>query len=623
MKKVVAVILSLALIFSFGGCSWGQSESKSSSGSKDASQQTSSSLTATSIPERVKSLLSQMTLEEKAAQMLQGEHDVVTAPLLEQFGLGSILSGGGNNLDKNSGASSWASLMDEYQKASLSTRMKIPFIYGMDAVHGHSRIYGAVVFPQNIGLGAANDKDLMYKMGGAVAEEMKLTKILWNFSPCVAVAQDPRWGRTYESFSSDTSIVSSLAAEYTKGQVEHGVMPTAKHYLADGGTEYDTSTNAQYLVDRGNAKMSDQEMRSVFLEPYKAQIKAGVRAIMVSFSSYNGVKMTENKKLLTDVLKKELGFSGIVVSDWEAAHELSGGNFDKNIVIAVNAGIDMFMEPYKYADTINAIVNAEKKKEISMERIDDAVTRILTVKMELGLFDDPYQKNTKHEVTQLGSQQYRDLAKQLVEKSLVLLKNKGNILPLKKNQKVFVAGPALNNIGVQCGGWTFGWQGNMDKDGEKSVPGTTILEGLQQYAKQYNLTIITDPAKANQADVAVIAVGEKPYAEYEGDSADISLTGKTALTGNADAIKFAKQLGKPTVALIVAGRQVIIKDYLDSWDAAVMCYLPGSEGEGVASNLVGETKFTGRLPMPWYQNCSDIKKSNADLQFKLGYGLTD
>lgn len=621
MKKVIAVILSLALIFSLGGCSLGQSESKSSSGSKSVAQQMSSNSNATSIPERVKNLLSQMTLEEKAAQMVQGEHDVVTASLLKQYQLGSLLSGGGNNLDKKFGASDWADLIDEYQKASLSTRLKIPFLYGMDAVHGHSRVYGAVVFPQNIGLGAANDKDLIYKMGCAVAEEMKLTKILWNFSPCVATARDPRWGRTYESFSSDPSIVSTLSEEYTKGQLEHGVMPTAKHYLADGGTEY--TSNGKYLIDRGNAQMSDEEMRSVYLEPYKAQIKAGVRIIMVSFSSYNGVKMTENKQLLTDVLKKELQFSGIVVSDWEAAHELSGGSFEKNIVIAVNSGIDMFMEPYQYADTINAIVDNTKKNEISMERVNDAVTRILTVKMELGLFDDPYQKNTKHEVTELGSQQYRDLAKQLVEKSLVLLKNKGDVLPLKKNQKVYVAGPALNNIGVQCGGWTFGWQGNMDKDGEKSAPGTTILEGLQQYAKQYNLTIITDPAKAKQADVAVIAVGEKPYAEYEGDSADISLTGKTALSGNADAIKFAKQLGKPTVALIVAGRQVIIKDYLDGWDAAVMCYLPGSEGEGVASNLVGETKFTGRLPMPWYRNCSDIKKSNAALQFKLGYGLTD
>jgi beta-glucosidase len=323
-------------------------------------------------------------------------------------------------------------------------------------------------------------------------------------------------------------------------------MPTAKHYLADGGTEY--VGKGQYLIDRGDAKMSEQEMRSVFLEPYKAQIKAGVRIIMVSFSSYNGVKMTANKQLLTDVLKKELGFSGIVVSDWEATHELSGGSFEKNIVIAVNAGIDMFMEPYQYADTIDAIVKYTKYNEISKERIDDAVTRILTVKMELGLFDDPYQKNTKHEVTELGSQQYRDLAKQLVEKSLVLLKNKGNVLPLKKNQKVFVTGPAVNNIGVQCGGWTFGWQGNMDQGGEKSVPGTTILEGLQQYAKQYNLTIITDPAKAGEADVTVLAVGEKPYAEYEGDSPDISLTGKTSLDGNADAIKLAKKLGKPTVA---------------------------------------------------------------------------
>ena len=622
MKKVMALILSFALIFSFGGCSLGQSKGTASSSSKNVALQTSGSSTAnSSIPERVKNLLSQMTLEEKAAQMVQGEHDVVTAPLLKQYQLGSILSGGGNNLDKNSGASSWADLIDEYQKASLSTRLKIPVLYGMDAVHGHSRVYGAVVFPQNIGLGAANDKDLMYKMGCAVAEEMKLTKILWNFSPCVAVAQDPRWGRVYESISSDPAIVTSLSAEYTKGQLEHGVMPTAKHYLADGGTEY--TSNGKYLVDRGDAKMSDQEMRSLYLEPYKAQIKAGVRIIMASFSSYNGVKMTENKQLLTDVLKNELKFSGIVVSDWEAAHELSGSSFEKNIVIAVNAGIDMFMEPYQYADTINAIVDNTKKNEISVERVNDAVTRILTVKMELGLFDDPYQKNIKHEVTELGSQQYRDLAKQLVEKSLVLLKNKGNVLPLKKNQKVFVTGPALNNIGVQCGGWTFGWQGNLDKDGEKSVPGTTILEGLQQYAKQYNLTIITDPAKANQADVTVIAVGEKPYAEYEGDSADISLTGKMALTGNADAIKLAKQLGKPTVALIVAGRQVIIKDYLSEWDAVVMCYLPGSEGAGVASNLVGETKFTGKLPMPWYQNCSDIKKSNANLQFKLGYGLTD
>lgn len=319
------------------------------------------------------------------------------------------------------------------------------------------------------------------------------------------------------------------------------------------------------------------------------------------------------------MLKGELGFDGFVVSDWEAVAGINAPTYDAQITAAINAGVDMLMEPYRYKEAINAIVSGVESGAIPQERVDDAVKRILTVKFDMGLFEDPYLDNASFGISELGSQEGRALAKKLVEKSQVLLKNDNGVLPFKRGQKIYIMGPAADNVGTQCGGWTMSWQGLMDTD---LTPGTTIMQGLLDSADEYGLTIITDESKAAEADVVLMVLGEMPYAEYEGDTENLSITGDHALGSNGKAMEKAKALGKPVVTLLVAGRNVLIDDHIGDWDAAVMCYLPGTEGDGVISPLVGACEFTGKLPMPWYKAETDIGKENPDLLFELGYGLT-
>ena len=574
-----------------------------------------------STKERVDNLLSQMSLLEKAGQMLQGERGRVSEKEMKNLRLGSVLSGGGSFPGENS-LSDWKGMFDSLQKGALDTKHKIPMLYGVDAVHGLGLLKGAVVFPHNIGLGAANDPELMRQMGAAVAEEMKLIKVLWNFGPCVAVSSDPRWGRTYESYSSDPAIVSSLAEAYMLGMQEHGVAATAKHYVGDGGTVYGTG-ELNGLLDRGDVTVPEQELRERYLKPYQVLVKSGVKIVMASFSSYQGVKMHENKYLINDVLKGELGFSGFVVSDWEALTALSGSDFKEDVALAINAGVDMLMEPNNYKESINAIVNNVNDGKISEERINEAVSRILTVKFDLGLFEDPYQEKLTKEVTELGSETYRDVAKKLVAKSQVLLKNEGNLLPLKKGQKIYVTGPAANDMGLQCGGWGLSWQGYMDDGNGKITDGTTILEGLEEYGKSYGVEIITEKEQASTADLVILALGEIPYAEYEGDTTDLSITGSSAHPGNQASIEQVKDLGKPTITLLVTGRNVIMKDYMNQWDSIVMSYLPGTEGDGIASVLFGEEPFRGKLSMPYYESVEDIGSEQGNLLYEVGYGLTE
>ncbi len=621
MKKLIVISICFILILNISACNQQTPE-----GSPSATEQTQIDNPAEiyldpsyTTEERVSNLLSRMSLADKAGQMVQGEQYAVSDSDMVSLGLGSVLSGGGSVPDNNNTVENWNNAIDGYQEAALSRDLKVPFIYGADAVHGHNTLYGAVIFPQNIGIGAANDPMLTEQMGEYVAQEMKLTGILWNFGPCVAVAQDPRWGRTYESMSSDPEIVSSLASAYLKGQQQGGVLATAKHYAGDGGAAYSTG-EGDFLIDRGDAAMSEEEFRALHLAPYKRLIDEGVQCVMVSFSSYNGLKMHENKYLVTDVLKNEFGFKGFVVSDWEGVSGIDAPTFEAKVAACVNAGVDMLMEPYSYNDAVNTIVSGVENGMIPQKRIDDAVSRILTVKFELGLFEDPYLDNADITIDELGSAQGREIAKKLVEKSQVLLKNDNGILPLKQGQKIYVTGPAVDNIGVQCGGWTLSWQGIPDKD---LTPGTSLLEGLNECASQYGLEIITDKNRAGEADVVLLAVGEKPYAEYEGDTADLSLAGSLGLPDNETAIAEAQSMGKPVVTVIIAGRNVIISDYIDGWDAVVMSYLPGTEGGGIAAVLTGEASFTGKLPMPWYKTVNDIGKANPDLLFEFGYGLTD
>lgn len=609
--KYLALLLVLVLVL--GGCS-GKLKKTSPSDEKDLNPPPKVSK-ETSIDE----LIASMTMEEKIGQMIQGARDMVSTGDIRNLMLGSVLSGGGS-YPKNNTIEDWQEMIENYQSAALMTDKGIPIIYGVDAVHGLALVKNAVVFPHNIGIGAANDPELVYEMGAAVAEEMKLIRVPWNFSPCVAVNTDPRWGRTYECYSSDPAIVAKLAKAYIKGQMDHGIAPTAKHYVADGGVKFGTG-EGDFLIDRGDAIISEEELREIHLLPYKELIDSGVKIIMASYSSWNGVKMHENKYLLTDVLKNELGFKGFIISDYEAVSTLSGQTYEENIVKAVNAGIDMFMEAVSYKKAYDALLDAAKTGKVSEDRINDAVRRILTVKQEIGLFDDPYMEIVGREVENLGSEKYRKLAKQLVEKSLVLLKNDGNILPLKKGQKIFVTGPAANDLGMQCGGWMQTWQGSMDRGMYKATEGTTILEGLLEYGSKFGFEIITDEERANEADLVILAIGEVPYAEYTGDTADLSIVGDKAHPDNAAAIELAKSLNKPVITLIIAGRNVLITDYIDDWDAVVMCYLPGTEGDGIASVLSGVAPFTGKLPMPYYKSVEDIGKENPELLFDIGYGL--
>jgi beta-glucosidase len=618
MKKSGFLLILIVAFLSLTGC-----EEKTSAPSTSLVQEQSQHayLDATKpISERVSDLLSRMTLEEKAAQMVQGERGAVTSEDLKEYGLGSVLSGGGS-VPGSGSIEDWEQMMLGYQEALMSRELKIPLLYGIDAVHGHSNVQGAVIFPHNIGLGAANDPVLVKEMAKIVAEEMKLTKIIWNFSPCVAIASDPRWGRTYESFSTDPSIVTALGNAYYEGLKEAGIVATAKHYVADGGVTFGTG-NGGNLIDRGDAQMSEEVLRDIFLKPYTELVKNGVPVVMASFSSFNGEPMHSHKYLLTDVLKEELGFEGFVVSDWEAIHLLDAGtDFDDQVQLSINAGIDMLMEPNKWLETIEAIVENVENGQIPQSRIDDAVSRILTVKFESGLFEDPFLKANATESKALGDAAYRQVASELVSKSLVLLKNEDDVLPFKKGQKIFVTGPGADNMGIQCGGWTISWQGAADVGGKNLTQGTTILEGLQNLGEQLDVTFITDVNRLSESDTILLVLSEVPYAEMNGDTADMSILGSLASPENKAALELANAQNKPIVTLIVAGREVIIDEYVDQWDGLVMGFLPGSEGQGVADVLLGEKAFVGKLPMPWYKKVEDIGNVQAELLYPVGYFL--
>ncbi|WP_242867760.1 glycoside hydrolase family 3 protein [Clostridium sp. Marseille-P299] len=582
---------------------------------QEITQQNTQQSTKESKKYNVDDILANMTLEQKVAQMLQGAMYHVTESEMKAYDFGSILS---NYEGMDNSVNGWKNIVLGFQKAALGGIHEIPYLYGTDAVHGNQAAAGAVIFPHNIGIGAANDEELTYQMGKIVAEEMKLTGMLWNFAPCLAAAKDPRWGRTYESYSSDYELVAKLGSAFVKGQLENGVIPCAKHFIADGNAEYNTG-EGNYLIDRGDATLSDDEIKEL-LNVYQKVIDAGVPTVMVNHGSINGVKLHQHKQLITDELKGRMGFEGFVVSDWESIHNIEGNSLKEKVITAVNAGIDMLMEPQYYLDCYHYIIGAVNEGSITTERIDDAVKRILTVKLNLGIFEDPMQEKLTMNIKELGEDKSRDIARQLVEKSLVLLKNDNNLLPLKQGQKIFVTGPAANDSGVLSGGWTVTWQGKQDSNNKRYVKGsTTILDGLQDIAKEYNLEIITDATKAADADVTILCVGEIPYAEWEGDTSDLSITGSCGLVRNEKAIELAKSLKKPTITLIVAGRNVIISEYLEHWDAVVMCYLPGTEGDGVTNVLVGKVPFVGKLPMPWYQSINDI--GTDQYLYPIGYGM--
>ena len=557
-------------------------------------------------------IVSMMTLEEKASQMVQPACYNLGTDEMQRFCYGSILSQGAHLDDLG-----WREFTAAFQQAALRSDSGIPYLYGQDDVHGVNYCVGAVYFPQNIGLGAADDEELMYRIGQITADEAKLCHMLWNFAPCVAQSADPRWGRTYESYGSDIESIKKLSTAYSRGLLDSGMVVCPKHFFGDGNVTFGTgeSRDLPRLMDRGNASLSGEEIQQL-LSVYQAQIDIGVQTVMISFSSLNGVKMHENREYIS-LLKNEMGFQGFIVSDWEAVSQTSPADYYDQVVTVVNAGVDMLMEADHFRDARVAIINAVKSGQIPEERIDDAVRRILQVKIDAGVLDDPLCDDIETVQDEVGSAEYRAVAEEAVEKSLVLLKNEGNVLPLKSGTAVYITGPAADHGQAQCGGWTVDW----NQSPERNIPGvTSILDGFRQKADEYGIRVITKSSEADQADVILLVVGEEAYAEWNGDTEDLDLCGKLGLSGNRKAMEQAAALGKPVVTCIIAGRQVLIQQYIDQWDAAVMCYLPGSEGQGVANVLCGRKPFTGKLPSPWYSSLDQIGTGESWLP--RGYGLT-
>ena len=562
--------------------------------------------------ERVKDLIGRMQMDEKIGQIIQVARDSKDSNEISKYNVGSILSGGGSTPKDNS-PQGWTEMIKGYQKSAADTRLGIPIIYGVDAVHGHDIVQDAVVFPHNIGLGAANDTELMKNIASVTAEEMLSTGTTYNFGPCVAVPKDLRWGRYYEGYSENLELVKKLSSVYIKQLQSYGIAATAKHFIADGATMWGTGDSG-YKIDQGNAIIKEDKLFKEELLPYEEAVKSGVKSVMVSFSSINGIKNHSNKHLITDVLKGSLGFKGIVISDWEGVHQINASNFNDQVVIAVNAGIDMMMEQTKWKETYDALKTGVEDGKISKERIDDAVTRILTVKFDLGLFENNLG-NSSLIKNKFNSVEHKKVAETAVIESMVLLKNNG-ILPLKKNSKIFITGPGANSVGIQCGGWTIDWQGN-----QRQPSGVTILEGFEKISKENGGTIITDIEKAKDADVTVVVIGEESYAEGKGDDGTLGLGDGMALVENIKSLNDAKKLNKPIVTIMVSGRPRIISENLTGWSAFVEAWLPGSEGEGVAEVIYGDANFKGKLPVTWPKSNKNLPVKEDNILFPIGYGL--
>ena len=575
----------------------------------------------------ISELIKEMTLEEKIGQMTQVDYRYLKDKSdITKYFLGSILSGGGSTPPTNQ-PSSWVDLYNGFQKEALKTRLRIPLIYGIDAVHGHNNVFGATMFPHNIGLGCANDKLLVQKIAAATAAEVKATGLDWTFAPCVAVAQDERWGRTYESFSEDSDIVTELGVASTIGYQgrtlnKNSLLACAKHFVGDGNTVFGTGTN-WYKIDRGDVILEEEELRSKYIKPFKESIKAGVGSIMISYNSWKGKKLHGHKYLINDVLRKELKFDGIIISDWAGINEIDK-DYKTCIIQSINAGIDMNMVPgslnpddNSYDDFIRLAIEAVKEGAIPIERIDDAVHRILKVKKQIGLFDTPIKNPSNKNV--LGSKSHRDLARESVRKSLVLLKNENKILPLKKvGKKITLVGDHADNIGFQCGGWTIHWQGGSGD----ITPGTTILDAFKSaVSDSNNIRYSKNADNLLGSDIIVVAIGEEPYTEGVGDRDSLLLSKK-----DKELLEKVKRAKIPYVVILISGRPMIINKELDNSHAFIAAWLPGTEGEGISDVLFGDFDFTGKLSMTWPRSMKQIPinfgDSDYDPLFEFGFGLS-
>lgn len=560
------------------------------------------------VEQRVELLLSVMTLEEKAFQMVQAEQAQISASQITSTSIGSVLSGGGSAPSTGNTAADWNKYVNSLKEAALNSRLGIPLLYGVDAVHGHNNVYGATVFPHNIGLGAAYDPELMAEIARVTAEEVKATAIQWDFSPCLGNPQDLTWGRTYECFSQDATEIAALSNPYIASLQENGIIACAKHFIGEGYT-----TDG---VNQGDVNMSfedfDALLASGVLDPYTGAINEGVLTVMPSYNSINGLKCHGNYHLLTEVLKNQLGFKGFVISDYNAIEQLQG-NAKQQVADSINAGVDMLMQPNNWESIAKYIVELTKAGTITEERIDDAVSRILYVKFTAGLFEEEINSAEQQALLDnFGSEEHREVARRAVRESLVLLKNdsvngKSALETLKESSFITLEGQAAFDMGRQCGGWTISWQGQSGK----IDPGTTIIEGIYNAAKDYaSIKHSVDGSFAEETDAVIAVFGEVPYAESDGDrkeTVNIAATDMKMLDAlkenleNSDAV---------SVAIIIAGRPVDISAYEDMFDAIVMAWLPGTEGEGIADVLLGDYNFTGTLKYDWNE------------KYTYGYGLT-
>lgn len=612
VKKAIALILGFSMVLPLAACSTETVDTTESS--IDTTEETFDykyQKYANMTPEEI---VAELTLEQKAAQMVQPITYILQDDKdgMKKNCYGSVYADEGMYT-----AEEWCELIDGYQREAIESDAGIPYLVGEDCVHGMAYCNGSVIFPHNIGQGSANDEELAYQVGLITADEAKKCHIIWNLYPCVAQSVDPRWGRTYETYSSDLDTITRLSTAYTRGLIDGGMIVCAKHFFGDGNVIYGTGEKSDYprLIDRGETDLTPEEINAL-LNVYQAQIDAGVQTIMVSYTTLNGKKMHEQSEYIWK-LKNEMGFEGFVVSDYQAIGNTSPATYEEQVISAINCGIDMLMEGKRYAEAKQIIVDAVNSGKITEDRINDAVTRIIKVKKEAGLFEDPMCEHLDIVQPETGSAEYRAVAEKLVEESLVLIKNEEDLLPLKEGMKVYVVGPSSNNERAQCGGWTMGWIGSR----EDKIDGvTTVREAFVKYAADYGIEVITDSERAGEADVVVLCVGEEAYAEWHGDTADLELCGSSGLGGNKRAIAEAEALGKPVVACIIAGRNVIINesDY-EAWDSIVMCYLPGSEGKGITDVLCGCSNFTGKLPSPWYSSIDQI--GTSDCLFERGYGL--
>ncbi|MGC9972039.1 MAG: glycoside hydrolase family 3 N-terminal domain-containing protein [Bryobacteraceae bacterium] len=574
---------------------------------------------------QVKPLLSRMTLEEKVGQMTQADHaSVKDLADVENYFLGSVLSSGSSDPQEGNSLQAWTDLYDRFQQRTRKTRLGIPILYGIDAVHGHNNVLGAVIFPHNIGLGCARNRALAEKIARITAEEVRATGIQWAFAPCVAVPQDIRWGRTFEGFSEDPEVVKVLGEAQVRGlqgsdlRDPLAALACAKHYAGDGGTAWG-STRRGFGLDQGDTRVDEQTLRRIHLPGYIAAIRAGVGSIMPSYSSWNGVKCSASKRLLTEILKQELGFEGFLVSDFNAIDQLSP-NYKTAVEMSIDAGMDMVMTSRRYREFFNSLKALAEEGKVPMSRIDDAVTRILRVKFAMGLMDQgrsPLADRSLHK--SFGSAQHRQVAREAVRQSLVLLKNEGKTLPISKRvTRIHVGGKSADDLGNQCGGWTIAWTG---RSGDVTTGGTTILSAIKKaVSKNTQVTFSKDGTDAAGAAIGIVVIGEKPYAEGFGDRADLALAKE-----DVEAVGNMRKAGIPVVVILVSGRPMILNQVLEQADAFLAAWLPGTEGQGVADVLFGDYSPTGKLSFSWPRSMAQIPSHpgdpNYDPLFKYGFGL--